>query len=109
MAQSAACQTAAATVGLQGAREEEEEAWCSMAALLKRRMDAGEFLEILAKSLSRKYKVKSLHSSTLAFFQFMLLLKFSVLNVETMSSKAINKVLQTFKIITFKQILKTTV
>lgn len=76
MAQSAACQTAAATVGLQGAREEEEEVQCNMAALLKRRMDAGEFLEILAKSLSRKYKVKSLHSSTLAFFQFMLLFCF---------------------------------
>lgn len=39
MAQSATCQTAAATVGHQGARE--EDAQSSMVALLKRRTDSG--------------------------------------------------------------------
>lgn len=50
------CRTAAATLGHKGAREEEEDAQCSMAALLKRRMDSREIPGKISKIPFQKVK-----------------------------------------------------
>jgi len=60
----------------------------SMAALLRSRTDAGCIPGNISKIPFQK--VKSLHNSMLAFFQLMVFFKSSVLNIDTMSSKAIN-------------------
>lgn len=52
------CQTAAATLGHQGAREEEEDKQCSMAALLKRRMDSWRIPGKISKIPFQKVKSK---------------------------------------------------